>query len=109
MEQFFPTLKTISKTIDPAVDTEFTFKNERPYFIIDLQAPEVSTAKMARVARANMTCYERAIAKFFSGNFQYNPSEQWPSEPRTIKFLDDLTGVIDPDGKYLLNVVIIEW
>jgi hypothetical protein len=108
MELSFPTLRAISINVDPNVQNEFIYTSKKPYLLIDLDAPEVSKTKVRALARANCTVYEQMVSKYFAGQFQFDSRELSQPEPRTIRFLDTIAGVINPPA-YLITLIILEF
>lgn len=108
MPDVFPTLKRVSYWVDPTTTNNVVYNSKKPYLLIDLEAPEVARNHVAPIARANCTVYEQMVSKYFAGNFLYDTRELSQPEPRTIKFLDTISGVISAP-KYLLTLIILEF
>jgi hypothetical protein len=108
MSTLFPTLTRVTVRIDPTATDHYTFTRQKPFLLIDLDCPEVSSKKVFPIARANCTVYERMVAKYFSGDFEFDRREIHPAEPRTIYNLDTIAGVITAPT-YLLTLVILEF
>lgn len=104
----FPTLKTYTFEVNPDTQSEIKFVPQQRYLLLDLSAPEVAVKKLQSITRANLDMYEQAVQKFFSGNFVYNEARIHQPEPRLIKYLDQVAGVINPPN-YLLTLYVLEF
>jgi hypothetical protein len=105
----YPTLTTYVVQIDPAGDGTYTFKPTTPYLIIDLDAPNVAREKVQAVVDANLTMYERAVARFIGSQYEYDLVKNNTAEPRVLGNLDSLQDAFAPGDPYLLGITVLEF